>query len=83
MAVQFTLEEYPLYDEAFAKGMAKGDVKRLLRLIERRVGTVPDNVAERVRNGSAEDFDRWFDAIGDSGNLTAAELDSILDLRTN
>lgn len=79
MAVQFTLEEYPLYDEAFAKGQ----VKSLLRLIERRIGSVPGHVAERVRQGSADDLDRWFDAIDDSRKLTAVELDAILDLRPN
>ena len=85
MAVQFTLEEYPLYDEAFAKGFAvgyaKGQTKFLLRAIERRLGSIPDHVPARILAGSTEDRDRWSDAIIDTDNLTAADLDAILNLQ--
>ncbi|EWY41255.1 hypothetical protein N825_31655 [Skermanella stibiiresistens SB22] len=91
MAVRFTLEEYPLYDEAFAKGEMKGKVEgevkgkisALLRLMERRAGPVPVPVMERVRDASVEDIDRWFDIIADARSLSVGDLDVILAGRPN
>ena len=82
MAVQINVDEHPYLREIAAMGEARGEIKgkagSLLRQIERRLGQVPPEMLDRVRGGSAEELDRWMDAVCDASTLDAAELESIL-----
>ncbi|QQP87312.1 DUF4351 domain-containing protein [Skermanella sp. TT6] len=78
MAVQINVDEHPYLREIAAMGEAKGKAGSLLRQIERRLGQVPPEMLDRVRGGSAEELDRWMDAVCDASTLDAAELESIL-----
>ncbi|UEM06482.1 DUF4351 domain-containing protein [Skermanella rosea] len=86
MAVQINVDEHPYLREIAAMGEARGEARgeikgkagSLIRQIERRLGQVPHSVLERVRGGSAEELDRWMDAVCDASTLDAGALESIL-----
>ncbi|UEM01285.1 DUF4351 domain-containing protein [Skermanella rosea] len=90
MAIQFNIKEHPYLSEVFAQGLAegkaegreegeaKGRAEALLRLVERRRVAVPEDTERRIRAATVADLDRWFDAVLDASDLTAADLDAIL-----
>lgn len=78
MAVQINIDEHPYLREIAAMGEVKGEAGSLLRQIERRLGHVPRSAAERVQGASADDLDRWMDAVCDVPGLDAMALESIL-----
>ncbi len=55
--------------EGEAKGKAKGKAEMLLRLLHRRYGTVPDEVAARVKAADADQLDRWSEQFVDASAL--------------
>jgi predicted transposase YdaD len=64
--------------EGRAEAKAEGRAEALLRVIERRHGSAPESLAQRVRAASVDDLDRWLDAVIDAPSLGASELDAIL-----
>ena len=54
-----------------AEGKAEGKAETLLRLLERRFGTVPESARVRVTHGSAAQIDAWLDALLDAHSLPA------------
>ncbi|MBL8748665.1 MAG: DUF4351 domain-containing protein [Planctomycetes bacterium] len=51
------------------EGRAQGRSEALLRLLERRFGSVPAEVTERVRRADLDRLDRWTDGILDAASL--------------
>lgn len=49
-----------------ALGEARGVARKLLSLLERRFGPLPESVLQRVQGASLPDLDRWFDRILDA-----------------
>ncbi len=58
--------------EGEAKGKAEGRAETILRMLHKRFGELPAEIATRVRTGSLADLDRWTDRILDAATL--AEL---------
>ena len=56
--------------EGEAKGEARGKAETLLRLLQRRFGSVPESARARVAVGSAAEIDAWLDALLDAQSLT-------------
>ena len=59
---------------ARARAEAEGKAETLLRLLGRRFGAVPPDVAARVRGAPVEELDAWLDAV-----LDARALDEVFD----
>jgi len=57
--------------EGEALGIVKGEGKSLMRLLERRFGTLPEAARERIANANIEQLDRWLDRVFDAENLGA------------
>lgn len=55
--------------EGLAEGLTKGRAETILRMLQRRFGTVPEDLAVRVHTGSPADLDRWTDRILDASSL--------------
>ncbi len=55
--------------EGEAKGKAVGKADMLLRLLHRRYGTVPDEVAVRVKAANADQLDEWSERFLDVAGL--------------
>jgi len=53
------------------EGRAEGEGKSLMRLLERRFGTLPEAARERIANANIEQLDRWLDRVFDAENLGA------------
>ena len=49
-----------------ALGEARGVARKLLSLLERRFGPLPESVLQRVQGAALPDLDRWFDRILDA-----------------
>jgi hypothetical protein len=52
-----------------ARGEARGRIKTVLRLLDRRFGTLPDEVVQRVEAATLVDLDVWTDRILDAKTL--------------
>jgi len=59
------------YDKMVAEERAKGQANMLLRLLQKRFGELPPEIATRVRTASVPDLDRWTDRILDARSLAA------------
>ena len=51
--------------EVKAEGKAEGILAALLRLTERRFGTVPADLLAHIKTGTMEQLDRWLDRVLD------------------
>ena len=60
-------------EKGLAEGIEKGQAGLLLRLMERRYGTLPQAVRDRVRGASVSELEAWAEAV-----LDAASLDEVL-----
>jgi hypothetical protein len=62
-----------LYDRGFDRGLAIGEVrgqrKVVLRLLARRLGTLPESVKTRIDGAGSEELERWADRILDAASL--------------
>jgi hypothetical protein len=58
-----------LEQKGFDKGLEQGQRALLLRQFERRFGTLPGNVIERIEKASSDDIDRWGTRILDADSL--------------
>jgi predicted transposase YdaD len=59
--------------QGIEKGIAQGERKLLLRLLERRFGELPEAVVDRVNAANGEQLERWADQI-----LDAESIDDVL-----
>jgi len=64
----------PYYDKGKAEGEAKGEAKILTRLLERRFGTLPDPLRQRIFAADAGSIETWVERAFD-----APDLHSIFD----
>jgi len=55
--------------EFFAKGEVAGEAKALMRLLERRFGSVPPHFRERISNATAASLEQWFDRAIDASDM--------------
>lgn len=58
-----------LMKEGEARGELRGVARRLCRLLEKRFGPLPAEIAERVGGAGIVDLDRWFDRVLDAATL--------------
>ncbi len=62
-----------LMKEGEARGEARGELRgvarRLCRLLEKRFGPLPAEIAQRVGGAGIVDLDRWFDRVLDAATL--------------
>jgi hypothetical protein len=56
-------------EKGLEQGLEQGQRALLLRLFERRFGTLPGNVIERIERAGSDDIDRWGTRILDAGSL--------------
>jgi hypothetical protein len=64
----------PFYDQGKAEGKAEGEANILTRLLERRFGTVPDPIRQRIFAADVGSIEAWVDRAFD-----APDLQSIFD----
>jgi phytoene dehydrogenase-like protein len=55
-----------------AEGPAEGQAKSLIRLLERRFGTLPERLRARVLDADMQSLDVWLDRVFDAPDLQAA-----------
>jgi hypothetical protein len=59
----------PYYDKGKAEGKAEGEAKILTRLLERRFGTLPDPLRQRIFAADAGSIERWVERAFDAPDL--------------
>jgi hypothetical protein len=64
----------PYYDKGKAEGKAEGEAKILARLLERRFGTLPDPLRQRIFAADAASIETWVERAFD-----APDMQSIFD----
>ncbi len=55
--------------EGEQKGRQEGKAQVLLRLLERRFGSVPDPVRDRIARAELADLDQWIMRVLDAGSI--------------
>jgi len=60
-----------LMEQGEERGIAKGEGRSLMLLLELKFGTVPDEVRERVENANLEQLERWLKRVLPAENLGA------------
>ena len=64
------LKQTRVYQEALAEGEARGEVKLLLRLINRAFGEIPQNLASKIRELPVEEIESLGEALLDFQSLS-------------
>jgi hypothetical protein len=59
------------------EGQAQGQAKSLIRLLERRFGTLPEHLCARVRDADVQTLDSWLDRVFDAPDLQAVLEDPL------
>lgn len=59
------------FEEGKATGIAQGEAKALIRLVERRFGPLPASARERVLAAEAESIEVWLDRLMEASSLEA------------
>jgi hypothetical protein len=62
------------FEEGKARGKAEGEAQALLRLLEKRIGTVSETLRARIFAADLASIETWFDRA-----IEATELESIFD----
>ena len=57
------------YEQAYERGTTEGQRSLLLRLIVRRFGPQPAELAARVEAGSAADLERWAERVLEAASI--------------
>ena len=60
-----------LVEELISRGEVQGRASILNRLLERRFGSLPATVRERLRSASVRELDTWGDAVLEAPTLEA------------
>ena len=55
--------------EGEQKGRQEGEAKVLLRLLERRFGSVPDPIRDRIASADVAELDQWIMRVLDAGSI--------------
>ena len=55
--------------EGEQKGRQEGEAKVLLRLLERRFGSVPDPIRDRIASAYVAELDQWIMRVLDAGSI--------------
>ncbi len=63
-------------EQGKAEGLAEGRAATLIRLLERRFGSLPREAASRIAAADLEELDTWLDRV-----LDAATLDAVFESR--
>jgi hypothetical protein len=64
----------PYFDEGKAEGLVKGEAKLLTRLLEKRFGSMPGSIQQRISEADAASIEAWSDRM-----LDAPDLNSIFE----
>jgi predicted transposase/invertase (TIGR01784 family) len=64
----------PYYEQGLAEGRAEGEAKILLRLLQRRFGTVPDSLRRRIVAADVGSIEAWAERA-----IDAPDLESVFD----
>lgn len=67
--------------EGRAEGQVKGQAKSLIRLLERRFGTLPENLRARVSDADVQSLDVWLDRVFEASDLEAVFAEPTTDLQ--
>jgi hypothetical protein len=59
-----------------AEGQAEGRAKSLVRLLQKRFGTLPEHLRARVFEADAQSLDAWLDRVFDAPDLQAVFADT-------
>ncbi|MBF0429259.1 MAG: DUF4351 domain-containing protein, partial [Magnetococcales bacterium] len=51
------------------EGLEKGEAKIILRLLNKRFGSLPPAIQEKIAQANAEALERWGDRLLDAGSL--------------
>ena len=60
-----------LRHEGRAEGLQEGEARSLARLLERRFGPLPDEIATRIASANTSQLERWFEAAIDAPTCEA------------
>ena len=60
-------------EEGVQQGIQQGEARALLRFLERRFGTLPEHMRQRIDGADADTLDRWLDQA-----VTAEHVDDAL-----
>ena len=61
----------------FEDGLQQGQAKSLIRLLERRFGTLPEHLCARVLDADMQSLDAWLDRVFDAPDLQAVLEDPL------
>jgi flagellar biosynthesis/type III secretory pathway protein FliH len=61
-------------EQGIQQGLVKGESKLLRKLLERKFGPLPLNVADRLNNATEIELEQWGNAV-----LTENSLDAVFD----
>jgi flagellar biosynthesis/type III secretory pathway protein FliH len=61
-------------EQGIQQGLVKGESKLLRKLLERKFGPLPVNLADRLNNATEIELEQWGDAV-----LTENSLDAVFD----
>ena len=64
------LKQTRVYQEALAEGETKGEVKLVLRLLNRRIGEIPHDLADQIRELPIEQIESLGEALLDFQSLS-------------
>lgn len=64
-------------EQGRVEGEAKGQAKSLIRLLERRFGTLPEHLCARVLDADVHSLDTWLDRVFDAPDLQAVLEDPL------
>jgi hypothetical protein len=59
-------------EQGRVQGWTEGQVKSLVRVLDERFGTLPEQLRARVSDADAQSLDAWFDRVSDAPDLQAA-----------
>jgi len=60
--------------EYFDEGQTRGEARTLVRLLEKRIGTVPEALRARIFAADLASIEAWFDRA-----IEATEFESVFD----
>ncbi|HEY2402391.1 MAG TPA: Rpn family recombination-promoting nuclease/putative transposase [Steroidobacteraceae bacterium] len=66
----------PYFEDGLEQGRTEGQAKSLVRLLEKRFGTLPEHLRARIFDADAQSLDAWFDRGFDAPDLQAVFADT-------
>ena len=59
----------PYYEKGIAEGKAEGIAKVLARILEKRFGTLPNSIRQRIFAANVTEMESWVERAFDAPNL--------------